>query len=121
MQNKKKPITLPEAALAGNITSVKSLLKAGADINKQDKDGNIALINAARYGHDIIVRLWLKRKTDAKTKKRTDLIDAKSYVMVKLLLEANADANIQNKNERTALMEAALYHRDTVVQLLLEA
>ena len=87
MQNKKKFKTLPEAALAGNITSVKSLLKAGADINKQDKNGNTALINAARYGHDIIVRLWLKRKNDAKTKKRTNLIAAKSYAIVDLLLK----------------------------------
>jgi serine/threonine-protein phosphatase 6 regulatory ankyrin repeat subunit B len=47
------------AAFRGDISTVKSLLLAGADVNARDKDGDTALMFAAYRGHTEIVSLLL--------------------------------------------------------------
>ena len=70
------------AALCGKTEIVKSLLEAGANPNAEDKDGDTALIEAAK-----------KCKTE----------------VVKLLLEAGADIEAKDKEGKTALMWAVFF------------
>src|SRR6185369_2742508 len=86
---------LLRAARAGNADTVKSLLASpNVDVNGVDADGNTALIEAARFGHD-------------------DVITA--------LLVARANVNAKNKQGKTALMLAAEGGHDECVRLLTQA
>ena len=67
-------------------------IKSGADVNKQNKDGQTALMLAARGGHD---------------------------KCVDLLIQAGADVNKQNKDGHTVLEVAVRYsHKKSVKQCL---
>ena len=97
----KRATTTPEtdallrAARLGNADTVKSLLASpNVDVNGVDADGNTALIEAARFGHD-------------------DVITA--------LLVARADVNAKNKQGKTALMLASEGGHDECVRLLTQA
>lgn len=86
---------LLRAARAGNADTVKSLLASpSVDVNGVDADGNTALIEAARFGHD-------------------DVITA--------LLVARADVSAKNKQGKTALMLASEGGHDECVRLLTQA
>jgi uncharacterized protein len=86
---------LLRAARAGNADTVKSLLTSpNVDVNGVDADGNTALIEAARFGHD-------------------DVITA--------LLVARADVSVKNKQGKTALMLASEGGHDECVRLLTQA
>lgn len=86
---------LLRAARAGNADTVKSLLASpNVDVNGVDADGNTALIEAARFGHD-------------------DVITA--------LLVARADVSTKNKQGKTALMLASEGGHDECVRLLTQA
>ena len=86
---------LLRAARAGNADTVKSLLTSpNVDVNGVDADGNTALIEAARFGHD-------------------DVITA--------LLVARADVHAKNKQGKTALMLASEGGHDECVRLLTQA
>ena len=100
-QAARSPTTTPEteallsAAKVGNADTVKSLLASrNADVNGVDADGNTALIEAARFGHDEVVTA---------------------------LLIAKADVNRKNRDGKTALMLAAEGGHDEVVRLLTQA
>ena len=97
----KRATTTPEtealllAARLGNADTVKSLLASpNVDVNGVDADGNTALIEAARFGHD-------------------DVVTA--------LLIARADVNAKNRNGKTALMVASEGGHDEVVRVLTQA
>lgn len=47
------------AAFRGDVSTVKSLLQAGVDVDDRDKDGDTALMFAAYRGHTEIVSLLL--------------------------------------------------------------
>ena len=86
---------LLRAARAGNADTVKSVLASpNVDVNGVDADGNTALIEAARFGHD-------------------DVITA--------LLVARADVSTKNKQGKTALMLASEGGHDECVRLLTQA
>lgn len=86
---------LLRAARAGNADTVKTLLTSpNADVNGVDADGNTALIEAARFGHD-------------------DVVEA--------LLIAKADVSIKNRQGKTALMLASEGGHDDCVRLLTQA
>ena len=57
--NGKRPLHIPAAT--GNVAAVKLLLKRGAKISMQDKDGRTALHCAAENGHEELVTLLLER------------------------------------------------------------
>ena len=80
----------------GDHKLVESLLESGEEnVNAQDnKYGLTALMVAADYGHNKVVKLLLKRP--------------------------NIDVNAQDKGEHTALMMAAQNGHDKVVELLLK-
>jgi uncharacterized protein len=97
----KRVTTTPEtdallrAARLGNADTVKSLLASpNVDVNGVDAEGNTALIEAARFGHD-------------------DVVSA--------LLIARADVNAKNKQGKTALMLASEGGHDECVRLLTQA
>jgi ankyrin repeat protein len=86
---------LLRAAHAGHADTVKSLLiTAKADVNGRDERGNTPLIEAARFGHDDVVRA---------------------------LLVAKADARARNSEGKTALMLAAEGGHTETVRLLKQA
>ena len=70
---------LIEAAVAGNIENVKSLLKRGADVDARNENGSTAMMLAAWSGH----------------------LDT-----VKYLVERGADPSLKNNNGETATMLA---------------
>jgi len=76
-----------------NIEYVQKAINQGADINSQ-ADGYTALMGSALRGHEAIV---------------------------KLLLENNANPNIQNHEGETALMLAVDMEYENIVKLLLDA
>jgi uncharacterized protein len=83
------------AVRAGNADTVKELLVSpNIDVNASDEQGNTPLIEAARLGHDDIVRA---------------------------LLIARADSKIKNADGKTALMLASEGGHEDAVRALTEA
>jgi len=86
---------LLRAASAGNADTVRTLLTSpNVDVNGVDDQGNTALILAARFGHNEVVRA---------------------------LLLAQADRKVKNKEGKTALMLAAEGGHDETVAALTQA
>lgn len=77
---------LMKAAKAGNDWQISALLKSGANVNLQDKDGWTALMYAVRY--------------------------QESLTCVDLLLQAKADVKIKNNYGSSALMIASCYNNN---------
>jgi ankyrin repeat protein len=92
---------LMSASSNGHIAVVNSLLKAGADVNKERKQGGTALDLASQNGHITIVDLLLKAGADvnkARNNGQTSLIIASNdgnTEIVRLLLAAGADVSIK--------------------------
>ena len=118
---------LSEDMSADDITEIRALIKAGADVNAKGTDGRTALWIAAWKGHGEIVNLLLESKADvnaANNYSATALIVASQNGhtgIIKALLEAKADANAAHANGQTALMQAAFSGNTEMVKLLLEA
>lgn len=81
-----------EAGLNGNIDIVRALIGV-VDINVHDKNGNAALLLAAFYGHENIVKLLLEQRS--------------------------INVNFKNKAGITALMFACIKGHENIVKLLL--
>jgi len=77
--------------------NVELLLEKGANLNIQDKDGNTALIHAAKFGYTLYAGI------------------------VNCLIKANANLNIQNADGTTALIRASYCGRTEIVNLLIKA
>ena len=87
--------SLLRAASAGDVDTVKALLASpNVDVNGTDDQGNTALIQGARFGHD--------------------------HVVTQLLI-ARADPQIKNKAGKTALMVASEGGHDQTVAVLTQA
>jgi ankyrin repeat protein len=74
--------------------NMKTLIKAGADVNAKDEGGVTALMLASSDGHK---------------------------EMVKMLIKAGADVNAKDKNGKTALMRASERGRKEIVKMLIKA
>ena len=74
-------VALHEACGKGHLECAKALLGAGADINKQDNDGETPLMLAAWNGKIEVVRELLKRgaKKDLKNKDGETAYDNAAY------------------------------------------
>jgi len=79
------------AAMRGDYTMTTMFLTLGADINKQDKDGNTALMLAAKNGF---------------------------FNVVELLLAYGANQTLQNNNGETALSIAESHNQNEIIELL---
>ena len=119
-------VRLADAAQRGDIETVRSLLAGDADVNAAHGDGMTALHWAA-YRNDVeMAQLLTKSGADLKAATReetlTPLLIASgtgNAALIKLLLDAGADASEANSIGTTALMEAASAgDRDAVRTLL---
>jgi len=107
---------LHDAAEKGDVTKVKQLLNAGADVNAKTNTGSTALIIAAGQGHIEVVEALLDNKADVNAKVNngwTVLMFAATSnsgnraKTVKLLIDKGADVNTKENVGGTALSLAA--------------
>ena len=129
----KKRTPLMTAAYRGKANIVTKLLEIDSlkkNINAQDKDGDTALIFAAKRGYDNILDLLLQEGADPNLrnfKERTPLMEAtkrgKANIVTKLLEIDSLKKNInaQDKDGDTALIFAAKRGSDDIMDLLLQA
>uniref|UniRef100_A0A914DN02 Major sperm protein n=1 Tax=Acrobeloides nanus TaxID=290746 RepID=A0A914DN02_9BILA len=116
-----------DAAYENQIEIVRYLLEKGADLNRKDMNGSIALHYAAQNKNDnkLIVELLLKHGADIEhqnTEGETCLMTASSRNNIEVvcyLLEKGADSNIKDKYGRTALFYVVNENK-LIVKLLLE-
>lgn len=126
---------LLKAVKMGNIKGFKKLLKNECiDINYQDEQGYTALMYASSMPQrSKFVKILLQNRAQADIQRinvsdssfggQTALMLAAiaGYIdIVKMLIDAGADLNLQNKNGRTALLSAALKGNTNIVRLLIE-
>lgn len=118
---------LRDAAGAGDLTRVNSLIAVKADVNAKDRDDRTALMYASRKGRVEVVRALLAAKADVNAKDKdgsTALMWASvggHVEVVRALLAAKADVNTKNNNGITALMLAQKGGHVEVVKLLRQA
>jgi ankyrin repeat protein len=116
-----------QAALEGQISTIREALDQGADVDATDTDGRSALQLAAFDGHTDVVKLLLDhgaRVDHRDALGRTALIYAATgpnQATVKVLLAAGADPDVVDRGERfSALMFAAAEGQHEVVKTLLQ-
>jgi predicted LPLAT superfamily acyltransferase len=119
---------LNDASDAGDLSRVKALLAAKADVNATDPDGTMALFLASQKGHVEVVNALLAAKADVNAKTAngaTALFIASAYghlEVVRVLLAAKADVNVKRAGDGgTALFIASQEGYLGVVQALLAA
>ena len=134
-----KPNPLIDAVLAADLTQVKTLVEAGADVNSTDEHGFRVLVNAmANYNVQIVDYLinqgaqtgLEKPKTDGDNKRlfgeglgQNELLlaaaEAGDLKSVKRLLASGANINAQDEAGFTVLVTAiAGYHTELVKYLV---
>eukprot|EP01032_Pedospumella_encystans_P014831 gene14831-17009_t len=117
---------LINAAMAGKVDLVKSLLKGGADINQRGRGGDTALILAAHEGHLDIVNLLLQYPVQLNLKNNTGftaliIAAARNYTDIcAALLDHGANVNMKDKIGESALQWAAYYNHLPTVHLLFD-
>lgn len=118
---------LIDAAKQDDVLKIQKLLKEGAGINAQDKNGCTALYFASDQDHVAVVNVLLAAGADvnAQSKRGYTALHAASYkghaAAVSALLAAGADVNAQNENGYTALYAASCYGHIAAVSALLAA
>jgi ankyrin repeat protein len=118
---------LINAAAAGDLLQVKSLIAAKADVNAKTDDGETALMYAVWGDHVEVVQALLAAGADVKAKNNngeTPLIVASKRGhagVVQALLAAGADVNAKNNNGETALKIAQVAGHTRMVKLLRQA
>ena len=118
---------LHRASSKGMLSVVEKLIEKRADVNKQDKRGNTALIGACEHKNTDVALALLERtgiEVDlANNNGETALHQASEKGMlavVKRLIEKDADVNKQNDYGNTALMKACIVNHAYVALALLE-
>ena len=106
--------TVPEAAMTGDVATVKSLLKSGADVNAALGDGVTGLHWAARQGHEELANTLIVAGANVKATTRFGAItplhlaaERGAGAIVAALVKAGADANAATATGATPLMFAA--------------
>jgi ankyrin repeat protein len=134
-----KPTNLVEAAGAGDLAVVQSMLAAGADVNGRARfqllrQHSTPLIVAAEQGHVQVVRALIAAGADVNALDGLDTENQKTGTtaltlaaekghteVLQALLAANANPDIGLEDGTTALMNAAEGGRVEVLKLLLAA
>lgn len=93
-----------EHIMKGDTKALSAALSNGADVNQQTKEGNTALMAAAKIGDRLTLDLLLEKNADVNMRNNagaTALMIAAKYGnphVVTELLNQGADPTIQNKN-----------------------
>lgn len=117
---------LADAAMHGDVTALRALLRQKLDVNAAQGDGSTALHWAAYNGNAEMVQLLLGRGANVRAQTRLGSITpmmmaAKNgdAAIIKLLLDAKDDASAPNANGTTPLILAAASGKAEAVALLL--
>lgn len=115
------------AFCSGNVQIINLLAKRNRAVDIKI-DINRLLLSATGKGHEEVISILLKTgRASIETQNRygqiplTIAIRRGQVAIVKLLLEAGADANASKNDGATALIEASGFGHEVVVKLLLEA
>ena len=115
-------IALPWAAFKGKVETVKMLLDAEVDMSPvQEEHYNTALILSVFAGQTKVVELLMNTNANFSTPPLLWAARRGRLKVVKLLLDARVDADLQDKDGNTALLWAASEGHKDVIQLLLDA
>jgi ankyrin repeat protein len=116
------------AARHGNLGIVKTLLKAGADINARTKYGDTPLTAATCFCHANVAEYLIERGADVNVKNdgygSTPLMlasECNDVEIVKALINKGANVNEKNKKGANALTAATIKGHKEVVRVLLDA
>jgi len=116
------------AARHGNVALIELLLRAGADTERRDFNGDRALLWAAGAGQAPAIAALVAGGSPAQSADdpygQTPLMIAARggwLDAARVLLEAGADPNARNRSGDTALHGAALSRNTALVELLLDA
>ena len=103
---------------------IEALIKAGADINAKNKDGNTALHWVSECGHADVVKLFIKAEADINAKNKdgdTALHRARENNhadVVELLIGKGAKVDVRNNQNQTLLAWAVDKGHTKVVNML---
>jgi len=114
--SKSMDVGLRSAVLAGHWETVQLLLDAGADVNGRDEGGQTALMLASIHGVEGAYEMHSKQKFP----QRDDQPKADWPKLVKILLRAGADPNLQTNDGLSALMAATARGHEDICRLLVE-
>ena len=113
------------AIRAGNNETVARLLRAGADVNTRDAAGATALMHAAAFASTETMSLLVR---DGANVNATNEAGATALMWatddadkVQLLLEHDAEVNVEGPSGTTALLSAALRGKTDVMRMLISA
>ena len=112
---------LMRAASHGELTSLRLLLAAGADVRATDHGGKTSLHLAAAAGHKIAIKVLLKTQAqiDSQDKKFNTPLAAAAVnghdAVVRLLLERGADPELADEDEETPYEKARDQHLERVM------
>ena len=129
--NLKGSTALHLAAQMGPVEKVRILLEANANVRAQNKSRNTPLHYAGWAGHCEIVKLLLHRGADIDSRNKSGLTPLsfsvskgcwrQSNEIVSLLLRANANIQIPDRDGNTASHHAAWNQDSKTIKLLLKA
>jgi ankyrin repeat protein len=119
---------LIEAARAGDVDAVESLIERGAEVDARDRDGETALIAAAYGNHVDVAGALVEAGADVNVKDETQqsaYLIATSEVgdevaLLELMLDNGADVDAKDRFNGTGLIRAAERGHVAIVARLLE-
>ena len=115
-----------DIARRGSLTELKLIIKSDQNIiNKISKEGYSALVLACYYSNNEIASYLIKHVKDINSKSSygTPLMAAaikKNSYLTKLLLENNADPNLSDQNNSTALHYSVIFNQEKIIELLMK-
>ncbi len=118
---------LLQEAMSGNLTRVRELIAAGADINFANRSGVSSLMVACQWNQTEVVRFLLENGADVRHQESSSGRDALMYScfsgnpeLVELILNNGAMIDATDAMGRSALMIAASVGKAESVRVLLQ-
>jgi len=115
-----------DVARNGTLMEVKALTKNNPDIiNNLSKEGYSVLTLACYYSNNDVANYLIEHVKDINSKSGygTPLMAAtvkKNRYLVKLLLEKNANPNLTDQNNSTALHFSVIFNQQEIIELLMK-